>query len=98
MFSSKPSVTGPGGSASLSGTVSGGIGFPTAGPSLTSVLFASPEVQTNQFLVANPETGNYSTNDAYQDYYGAPAPLRWSGPTTTTGTFDLPPRVGRFSG
>jgi hypothetical protein len=89
MFSSTTPVTGPGGYASLSGTVSGGGGFPMAGLSRTSVLFASPEVQTNQYLFANPETGAYSTNDAYQDDNGDPAPLRWAGPTTTTGTLHV---------
>ena len=84
MFSSTPSVTGPGGGASLSGTVSGGGGFPMAGPSMTQVLFASPEVQTNQYLMADPETGDYSTNDAYQPY-----PFFWSGPATTTGTLHV---------
>jgi hypothetical protein len=84
MFST-PSLTGNGGYATLSGTVSGGIiGVPMAGPSMTQVLFASPEVQTNQYLAANPETGAYSTNDAYTD-----GPFNWSGPTTTTGTLHV---------
>ena len=56
---------------------------------MTQVLFASPEVQTIPSLVANPETGAYSTNDAYTDYNGDPIPMRWSGPTTTTGTLHV---------
>ena len=62
MFSPESSVTGPGGTASLSGTVTGGIGFPTPATSLTSVLFSSTELQAN--LVANNNTGAYSTDDA----------------------------------
>jgi hypothetical protein len=96
MFSSRPSVAGPGGSASLSGTVTGGIGFPTPGPSLTSVLFASPDVQTNQYLLANNNTGDYSTSDTYFDYDGDPVPLSWFGPTTTTGTLHALQVQGQF--
>lgn len=84
MFSIKALVAGPGGSASLSGTVSGGIGFPNQGQ--TSMLFASNEVQTNQYFLANHNNGDYSTDDAYFDYDGDPMPLSWSGPVTTTGT------------
>ena len=86
MLGSGPSVTGPGGSASLSGKVTGGTGFPTPAHYSTSVLFSSDEFQTDQYLAASGSTGDYSTNDTYFDYNGDPRPLSWSGPTTTTGT------------
>ncbi len=84
MLSSSP-FTG-GGSASLSGTVTGGIGFPAPGDYKTSVLFASAELQTNDYLVADNTTGGYSTDDAYFDFDGESLPVTWLGPATTTGT------------
>jgi hypothetical protein len=70
-------------SASLSGAVTGGLGFPSPPGYRTSVLFTSPEVQTDQTVMADLTTGDYV---AARDYKGDPGSLFWSGPTTSTGT------------
>lgn len=72
-----------GGSALLSGAVTGGIGFPSPPDYRTSVLFSSPEVQTLQNVVADNSTGAYVTARGWE---GEPIALSWLGPTTTTGT------------
>jgi hypothetical protein len=86
MLGPGPSVSGPYRSASLSGNVTGGIGFPTPSHYTTSVLFSSDEFQTNPYLTANASSGDYSTNDVYLDFDGDPIPFTWSGPATATGT------------
>jgi hypothetical protein len=84
MFSTGPLSAYTGGSARFSGTVTGGIGFPVPQGYRTSVLFTSPNVQTDQHLVADGITAVF-TNDQV-DPKGNPLPLAWDGPLTTTGT------------
>jgi len=60
-------------SASLSGTVSGGAGFPQPANHRTRVAFGSPEVMLYTTAI-NTDTGEYKMEV-----------IRWSGPTTTTG-------------
>jgi hypothetical protein len=55
--------------ASLSGTLTGGIGFPTPGGTLTRVIFESPEVQDQ----TSTSSGPYSFSN-----------VSWNGPATTT--------------
>jgi hypothetical protein len=85
IFDRGMALTGPGGSASLSGTVTGGIGLPMPGGYMTSVIFASPELQTHM-MEADSITGDYSTDEYSLGFDGSPIPISWSGPTTTTGT------------
>ncbi len=59
-------------SASLSGTVSGGAGFPEPANHVTKTAFGSPEALDN--ATAAPDTGAYNMGT-----------VSWSGPTTTTG-------------
>jgi hypothetical protein len=73
-----------GGSASLSGAVTGGIGFPSPMGYRTSVLFSSAELQTAPWLAADNTTGDYTTDSYFDD--GTLFRIGWSGPTTTTGT------------
>lgn len=59
-------------SATISGTISGGAGFPEPANHVTRVRFGSPET-TNQ-ATANTATGTYTMGPS------------WNGPATTTGT------------
>jgi hypothetical protein len=62
MFSTGPLSAYTGGSARLIGTVTGRIELPLPQGYRTSVLFTSPNVQTNQHLVANGSTGVFSND------------------------------------
>ena len=73
---------------SLNGVVGGGVGFPTPDGYRTSVLFTSPEVRTPLELIADSNTGGYTTDQgaAYDYDWGPPPALTWFGSTTTVGT------------
>lgn len=64
---------GTGKSASLSGTVSGGDGFPQPATDKSAGVFGSPEATRNLFI--NTTTGAYG-----------PSTVSWFGPSTTTGS------------
>jgi len=70
-------------SASLSGTVSGGAGFPEPASHGTITTFGSPELA--HFRLADTTTGDYNMGT-----------VRWFGPTTTTGSIRA--LQGRFDG
>jgi hypothetical protein len=74
-----------GGSASLSGTVIGGTGFPVPTGYRTSVLFASADIAPYESLLSNISTADY-TFDSYDDDYNSTMLLNWFGPAITTGT------------
>ena len=64
--------------ASISGRVSGGIGFPTPDDYWTAVAFSSPTGSSG--MLSGDTTTVSSTTGAYV------TDVRWSGPSTTSGT------------